>query len=137
MSLLDGIVHRAKQHTKTIVLPEGKDSRIVAAAKTVHTQQIANIIVLVNEADVTDEITSLQEFGIRVEIIEQSSRLKTYSTMLQELRKAKGMTKEQADQLVLNSIYFGVMMVKNGDADGMTEHFQSEIGFDEPSKSDE
>lgn len=119
MSLLDNIINQAKNDKQTIVLAEGKDQRIVDAARQLHIQNIANVIVLINEPDVTDEINRLQNDGIKVIVIEQSNQLKAYSSLLFELRQKKGMTIEAADKMVLNTINFGVMMLKNGDADGM------------------
>ncbi|XMB72926.1 phosphate acetyltransferase [Mycoplasmatota bacterium WC30] len=119
MNLLDRITNQAKQNVQTIVLAEGKDQRIINAARQIRIQNIANIVVLINQKDLNDEITKLQNEGIKVIVIEQSDKLNFYSDKLVELRKAKGMTKEKADKLVLNTIYYGVMMVKNSDADGM------------------
>ncbi len=119
MKLLDKIINQAKQNKQTIVLAEGKDQRVVDAARQIHKQDVANIIVLINESDNNDEITKLQSEGVQVVVIEQSDKLNSYSSMLFELRKAKGMTKEEADKLILNTVYYGVMMVKNSDADGM------------------
>ena len=119
MDLLSRIINQAKQNKQTIVLPEGKDQRIIEAARQLQIQNVADVIVLINEADTNDEITKLQNEGIEVIVIEQSDKLNSYSSMLFDLRKAKGMTKEEADKLVLNTVYYGVMMVKNKDADGM------------------
>ncbi|XMB66596.1 phosphate acetyltransferase [Mycoplasmatota bacterium zrk1] len=119
MNLLDKIISQAKQNKQTIVLPEGKDQRVIDAARQLHCHNITNIIVLINISDVSDEITKLQNEGIKVIIIEESDKLDLYSTKLLELRKAKGMTKEEADKLIHNTIYYGVMMVKQSDADGM------------------
>ena len=119
MDLLERIINRAKQNAKTIVLAEGKDQRIIDAARQIKIQNIANIIVLINEKDVNDEINKLESEGIEVVIVEHSDKRNSYSNRLFELRKAKGMTREDADKLILNTIYYGVMMVDNSDADGM------------------
>ncbi|MFK5883092.1 MAG: phosphate acetyltransferase [Candidatus Izemoplasma sp.] len=119
MNLIDKIINQAKQNKQTIVLPEGKDQRIVDAALEIKKQDIANIIVLVNEVDVNEGITTLRAEGIEVIVVEQSNKLETYSSLLLDLRKAKGMTKAEADKTVLNTIYYGVLMVKAADADGM------------------
>ena len=119
MSLLDNIIIKAKKNIKTIVLPEGKDPRTIAAARRLQSQNIANVIVLINQVDVNEEIVKLQDEGVKVIVLEQSDQLNLYSSQLFELRKAKNMTKQEADKLVLNTIYHGVMMVKNKDADGM------------------
>ena len=119
MKLIDKIIAQAKQNIKTIVLPEGKDKRVIEAALELHNNSIVKVIVLVNSNDMTNEHTALQNTGIEVVVIEESPQLHQYSSLLVELRKAKGMTKDQADKLVRNPLYHGVMMVKNGDADGM------------------
>ncbi len=119
MSILNKIIKQAKKSKRTIVLPEGKDQRVIDAARKLHNQNIAEVIVLINEADKNDEVAKLQNEGIEVIFVERSNKLKQYSAMLFELRKAKGMTKEKADELVINTLYYGVMMVKSSDADGM------------------
>ena len=119
MNVLDKIMKKAKQNKKTIVLPEGKDQRIIDAARILHNQKIADVIVLINENDVNDELTKIQKEGIKVIIIEHSEMLNSYSSLLVDLRKEKGMTKEEADKLILNTVFYGVMMVKSSDADGM------------------
>jgi len=119
MKLLDRIINEAKKNKQTIVLPEGKDIRVIEAARRLQKEDIVNVIVLVNSKDVTSEITDLKDDGIEVVIVEQSPNLQNYRSRLVELRKAKGMTEQQADTLIRNTIYHGVMMVKSGDADGM------------------
>ncbi len=119
MTLLDKIINQARQNIQTIVLPEGKDQRIIDAARQLQMQNVAKVIVLINEVDVNDEFKKLQNDGIEVIIVEHSDKLESYSSLLVELRKAKGMTKAEADKLIQNTVYFGVMMVKNKDADGM------------------
>lgn len=119
MELLDKIISQAKQMIQTIVLPEGKDQRIVDAARELNKQNIANVVVLVNEKDYNNELEKLQNEGVAVIVIERSDKLETYGETLLELRKAKGMTKTEALKLMLNTVYYGVMMVKSNDADGM------------------
>jgi phosphate acetyltransferase len=119
MKLIDKIILKAKQNLKVIVLPEGKDQRVIDAAIELHKESIVKVIVLINSKDRTDKHTQLQQLGIDVIVIEESLKLQEYSSKLQELRQAKGMTINQAETLVLNPLYYGVMMVKNGDADGM------------------
>ena len=119
MKIIDRIIEKAKQNVKTIVLPEGKDKRIQDAARKLKAENIVNVIVLVNASDFNEEVSQLKDEGISVIVIEQSQEIYQYATMLFELRKAKGMTQEQADKLIKNTIYYGVMMVKNNDADGM------------------
>lgn len=119
MNLLNRMINQAKENKQTIVLPEGKDQRVLDAALELQTKNIVNVVVLVNEIDDNSEVRKLRNEGIKVIVIEKSDKLDSYSNTLVELRKAKGMTKEEADKLVLNTIYYGVMMVKSSDADGM------------------
>lgn len=119
MNLLENIINQAKLNKQTIVLPEGKDHRVIDAALELKKQDVADVIVLINEADMNDSIKKLEDNDVKVIVVERSDKLKSYSSTLYDLRKAKGMTKEQANEIVLNTIYFGVMMVKSQDADGM------------------
>ena len=119
MKLLDRMIDQAKKDIQTIVFPEGKDKREIEAAKKLHFDSIMNVIVLVNDSDFSEELRDLQGLGVEVIVVEQSNKLREYSSTLFELRKAKGMTEEKAEELVKNTIYHGVMMVKSGDADGM------------------
>ncbi len=119
MKLLEKLINQAKQNKQTIVLAEGKDQRIIDAAREIQSQNLANIIVLINEKDLNEETKKIQNEGIQVIVIEKSDKLDTYSSLLVDLRKEKGMTKQEADKLLSNTVYFGVMMVKSLDADGM------------------
>ncbi len=119
MKFLDQILSLAKQNKKTIVLAEGKDNRIVEAASELNKNGIVNVIVLVNEKDVNEGIKRLRNENIPVIIVERSEKLNIYRDLLFDLRQSKGLTKEEADKLVLDTIYFGALMVKNNDADGM------------------
>ncbi len=119
MKLLDRMIEKAKKNVKTIVLPEGKDKRVIKAAKVLKRESIVNVIVLINENDLNEDIRTLENEGVKVIVVENSPQLREYSEKLFDLRKEKGMTQEQAKSLVRNTIYYGVMMVKNKDADGM------------------
>lgn len=119
MNLIERIIYHAKQNKQTIVLPEGKEQRTINAARVIHNQNIANVIVLINEANINDEIKKLQNEGVHIIVIETSAKIHEYASTLYELRKEKGMTRDEAQKLVLNPIYYGVLMVKNLDADGM------------------
>ncbi|MBN2876485.1 MAG: phosphate acetyltransferase [Bacilli bacterium] len=119
MAIRDTFILQAKLQNKTIVLPEGKDQRVVEAAVELNQNRIANVIVLVNEEDVNDGIKQLQSQGIEVVVVEQSSKRQEYESLLYELRKNKGLSEEDAKTLTMNTIYFGALMVKNNDADGM------------------
>ncbi len=79
MKLLEKIIEQAKQDVQTIVLPEGKDQRIIDAARVLNNENIANVVVLVNENDVNDEINKLKNEGVNIVVIEQSDKLSSYT----------------------------------------------------------
>lgn len=120
MKFLEQIVKRAKQDIKTIVLPESNDIRTLKAAAMIQEQGIANIILIGKEEDIKKLGAGLDIS--KAKIVDQANfeKMDEYVNTLYELRKAKGMTLEQAKSLLLeNPLYFGIMMVKMGDADGM------------------
>ena len=121
MSFIEKIKQRAKTQIKTIVLPEATDIRILKAAETVKQEGYAKTILIGDEEQVR-KIAKQNTIDIEgIEIIDplKSERTQEYAQKLFELRKAKGMTEEQAQKLVLDPVYFGMMMVKNEDADGL------------------
>jgi phosphate acetyltransferase len=119
MNFLDQILSRAKEDVKTIVLPESNDIRTLKAAAMIQEQGIANIILLGNE----DEIKKLGgDLNIsKAKIVDPANfdKFEEYANTFYELRKAKGMTLEVARKTLENPLYFGIMMVKLGEADGM------------------
>ena len=117
MSLLQSVREKAKKACKTIVLAEGEEKRVLDAAKVILDEKIAGLVLIGNK----DVIAQKAAFDVnRVTIVDPASdNLDEYADLLYELRKAKGMEKEQAAQLVKNPLYLGVMLVKTGKADGM------------------
>ena len=121
MSFIDQIKQRAKSEIKTIVLPEATDVRILEAAEIVKNEGYAKVI-LVGEEEKVREIAKEKKIDIGdTEIIDpaKSEKIDEYANILYELRKAKGMTEEQAAGLVLDPVYYGMIMVKQGEADGL------------------
>lgn len=117
-TLIDTMIDRAKADKKTIVLPEGHDARILEAAQNALAQGIANIIILGKEDEVRAQGFDLD--GARIVDPATSEHVDEYANLLFELRKKKGMTEEEARELVTTDpIYFGVMMLKTGACDGM------------------
>ncbi|MDJ1122031.1 phosphate acetyltransferase [Olsenella sp. YH-ols2217] len=102
----------AKADVKTIVLPEGEDPRTIEAAKAVVAEGTANLVILGDPA--TIDVPGATVIDPKVD-----PRHRPYAEKLQELRAKKGMTLEQADALMDDNTYFGTMMVKMGDADGL------------------
>ena len=116
---MDSIYVKSQQLQKRIVLAEGEEERIINAAKLATEKGIAKIV-LIGRKEVILEKAGGSLDGI--EIIDPATSEKTaeYISLLVELRKAKGMTEEKAKQLVLGDVlYYGCLMVKNCDADGM------------------
>lgn len=117
MSLLQTVREKAKLAGKTIVLAEGEEKRVLDATKDILAENIAKLI-LIGRREV---IAEKAEFDLsKINVVDPTKDdLSEYSELLYELRKAKGMEKEQAEKLVKNPLYLGVMLVKTGKADGM------------------
>ena len=118
---INEVLAKAKACYKTIVLPEGEDLRVLQAAEYVVKNKIAKMIVLGDieqiKKDCSDNNICLD--GIELINPKTSDKLQGYANILFDLRKAKGMTEEAALATAQNANYFGTLMVKAGDADGM------------------
>ena len=121
MEILKRFIETAKSNPQRIVLPEGDEPRTLKAADRIIGDGIAKIILLGQ----SDEILALaKENGLknieRATIIDpqKSADAERYTDLLFELRKNKGLTREQAVELVKDPLYFGCLMIKSGDADG-------------------
>ena len=121
MTFIERIKEQAKQEIKTIVLPESEDIRVLKATEMVQKEGFARIILI---GDTEETLKLAKENNISLEGIQiinpkTSEKLSKYSQDLYDLRKAKGMTLQDAQELLrTNSRYFATMMVKEGDADG-------------------
>lgn len=121
MSFIDEIKNRAKKDIKTIVLPEASDLRTIEATANVLKEGFAKIVLIGNEEEIT-KLAKDNNFDIsKAKIInpKNSDKYDTYVEKLYELRKEKGLTLEKAKELLLDSVYFGMMMVKMEEADGL------------------
>lgn len=116
-TFIDTMVKRAKTDVQTIVLPEGNDVRTLAAAEKVLAQNVAKVIILGDETQISQSGYALE--GARIVNPKTAGERQAYADRLFELRQKKGMTPEKALSLMDDEIYFGTMMVKMGDADGM------------------
>ena len=117
MTFLESMIERAQADRKVIVLPEGDDARTLEAAQEILARDVADLIILGDAEAIAASGFDLA--GAQV-IDPRSSELREpLAAELVELRRAKGMTPEQADALMEDVLYFGVMMVKTGRADGM------------------
>ncbi len=121
MSLTERIREKAKKNRKTIVLPEGDEKRTIEAAAFVKKEGIAEPVLLGKPEVIRETAADLGAdlAGITVIDPETSDKTAEYAAALYELRKAKGVTEEQALALVHDVMYYGIMMVKQGDADGL------------------
>ncbi len=122
MSFIEDVKAKAKSKMKTIVLPEAEDKRTLEAAEQIKKEGFAKLVLLGNKETVEKDAQSygFDLSGIEILDPKTSPSLDDYIATLVELRKSKGMTEEEARKLLTESnTYFGVMMVKKGDADGL------------------
>ena len=120
MGFIDEIKAKAKSCKKTIVLPESEDIRTYEAAEAILKEGTANLVLIGSEEEIAKNKGDFDITGAT--IVDPATYEKTdeYVATLVELRKKKGMTEEQAREILLtNYLYYGVMMVKMKDADGM------------------
>ena len=120
-SYIEGIFAKARRHDKTIVLPEGEDERVLKAAHLIRKQQIAKLVILGDVESINAHFAKQgwDLDGITLIDPAKSDRLGAYAELLYNLRKEKGLSREDAAKLALNANYFGTLMIKSGDADGM------------------
>jgi phosphate acetyltransferase len=121
MELLDSIKQNARKYNKRIVLPEGYEERTLKAADIAISEGLARIILIGDPAGIKADAV---KFGLKnldkATLVDPKSHEKKdhYIDLMVELRKSKGMTKEEASRLIEDPLYLGVLMIKNGDADG-------------------
>jgi phosphate acetyltransferase len=120
MKMLNHIINQACSTPKSIVLAEGDDRRVIEAAARATRDGIANCI-LIGDPETIERLAEANGFsleGIRIEDPGASPRSPAYAQNLLDLRANKGMTIDQAEQLVLDQLHFADLMVQAGDADG-------------------
>ena len=118
MTLLESIKEKAAKLGKHIVLAEGEEERIIRAAESITRQKIAKITLIGDPEVIAQKCPDANLEGVDI-LNPNVADLTEYAEILYELRKAKGMEREQAAKLVKNPLYLGVMLVKSGKADGM------------------
>lgn len=120
MSFIEKIKQRAKSNKKTIVLPETADMRTLNAAHKILSENIADIILVGDKDTIIKKVEGLDLSKAKFVDPHNCDRFNDYVSVLIEARKSKGITAEEAKELLLNNVlYFGCVMVKAGDADGM------------------
>ncbi len=121
MNLIEQIKENAKKNRQRIVLPESYEERTLKAADEILSKEIADLILIGTHDAIHSSST---RFGLKniqkATIIDPAKfeKLEAYANLMVELRKAKGLTKDQAIQLLQNPLYFATVMIKYGDADG-------------------
>lgn len=116
------IRERAKENPKTIVLPEGEEPRMIKATEEIVKEGFAKIILLGRKEkiqSVAQELKVILPENVNIIFPEESEKLNQYAEAYHELRKHKGLSKDDALSLLKNPLYFGSLMVHLGDADGL------------------
>lgn len=121
MSFIDDIKARAKRNIKTICLPESNDIRVLKGTEQILQEGYANIILIGNKEKINKlaEENNINLEGTKIVDPTTSEKFSEYVKEFYELRKAKGMTIEKAKEIMKDNVYFGIMMVKQGDCDGL------------------
>ncbi len=118
-SFMQTIKERAKLEKKKIILPEGTDYRVLEATSILLEQGIADIILLGDKNKINKIAEGLNITGAQIIDPNKSDKFDIYAEAFYEIRKHKGITIEEAKDLIKNPLYWGAMMVKNDEADGM------------------
>ena len=120
MSFVDTIIEKAKKDKKTIILPESNDRRILEATDKILKNNIANIILIGSENEIKENSEGLDISNATIINPTKYNKTEELANKLYELRKEKGMTREEAHKLLLTDyMYISCMLVKEGMADGV------------------
>ena len=121
MTMIEKVWAKARRNTKRIVLPEGGESRTIQAAAKVRDEGLAQPILLGDAAAIRASAAGLGVDLTGIDIVNPPERPKAgeYADALYELRKAKGLSREDAARLTADPMYYGMLMVKLRDADGL------------------
>ncbi len=131
MDLLQKIKENAKKLNKRIVLPEGLEERTLKAADILLAEGICRVILLGSPEKIKEEA---EKHGLnhisKAELVDplKHEKKEEYANLLYELRKHKGLTKEEAVKFAENPLYLATLMIKNGDADGEVAGAQNATG---------
>jgi len=121
MDLLYEIIQKARALNQRIVLPEGTEERTIQAADQVIDQGIARVILIGSRDEIMKEGKKFNLTHLDKAIIvdpDKHEKMDHYIDLMVELRKHKGLTRDEASKLIRDPLYLGVLMIKNGDADG-------------------
>ncbi len=131
MEFINKLKAKARADIKRIVLPEGMEERTLKAADTIIAEGFAKIILIGEPKAIANEAKRLGLSNInKAAIVDPANHDKkeAYINLLLQLRKSKGLTREQAEELVLNPLYLATLMIKSGDADGEVAGAQNSTG---------
>ncbi len=121
MSILEQMTERARKNPQRIVLPEGDEPRTLEAANILLRDKLAKLILIGSPEKINAMARENNYEYIKDATIfdpATDEKMKEYANLLYELRKAKGMTEEEAAKKAQDPLYLGCLMIKNGDADG-------------------
>ena len=119
MALMDQIKEKAKTDKKRICLPEGTEERTLKAAEIISAQGIADVILLGDEKEIKKLSEGLDYKNVTIVDPKTDKRLEAFAKKFYEMRKHKGIDEKTAHETMKNTLYFAVMMINEGDADGM------------------
>lgn len=121
MELMNKIWNMAKADMRKIVLPEGEEERTIKASRVIKNENLAEIFLVGCEENIKAKAQELDVDLDGIQILDPNKSEKTaeYAKAFYELRKNKGMTEEKADKIVRDPLYFGTMMLKQGDVEGL------------------
>lgn len=117
---VDELMSRAAQLGKTIALAEGFDVRAAKAAEILTKKGVCKVVLIGNEQEAKAQFPEVDFTGVTFDDPKTSANTQVYAQTLYELRKAKGMTLEQATQIVsANNMFYACVALKRGDVDGV------------------
>ena len=121
MTMIEKVWAKARQNPRAIVLPEGDEPRTVQAAAIIRNEQLARPILLGNPDKIRAVAAEASADLAGIELVNpaDSPKRDAYTEALYELRRAKGLSREDAAKLAVDPMYYGILMVKLGDADGL------------------
>ncbi|GMB01768.1 phosphate acetyltransferase [Pelosinus sp. IPA-1] len=119
MNFLEEMKQKARASKKRIVLPEGTDLRVLTAASAAAKEGLAELILVGNKIDILKAAGEIDLSQVLIVDVATAEKKEEYIESFYELRKAKGITKDQARELMKDPVYFGNMMIKQNDADGL------------------
>jgi phosphate acetyltransferase len=120
MELLERIRKQASKQDRHILLPEAQDERILHAAEKLIKEKICRVTILGSERDISSKANTLNISLKDIHMINpvDSNNYSTYVNQFYELRRHKRISEKEAEAIVKNPLYYGALMVRNGEVDG-------------------